>query len=225
MAEGRTLWQMLMEKLSPPVEFQVYNPLHARIDSPVTIDEIELRDQNFFLREIRENRRSISGRLFVFVDYVLVARSLQGEETLLRLRLNPVDDPERHAGLTHHALLLRLYDDLPYSEDLHGVVKDTTRTFQVLEDGKVAEEYRRLNDTTDAYRTQVTILKDKDHNRKITPDEVERLRIEYWDYWREVPDEAGQPLRQYLFVEMEANCGWFQIWRGQEIDPQKVMVF
>ena len=41
MAKGRTLWEMLLDKIRGPVEFQYYNPLQARIGSAVTLDELE----------------------------------------------------------------------------------------------------------------------------------------------------------------------------------------
>jgi hypothetical protein len=226
MAKGKTLWEMLVEKLSrPPLEFQVYNPLQARVGSSVMIDDVEWRDLNFFLREIREYKRRISGKEFVFVDYVLRARPLRGNEVCIRLRLNPVDDPDRHGGLTHHVLLLQLDDDLPYSADLHRVVNDTTGKFQILQDGQVREEFERIGGVSSPYKAQVAVLRDVNRDEKVSQDEVERLRLEYWDYSREVKDAAGQAQQQFLFVEMNTQNGWFQIWRGQEIDPQRVMVF
>ena len=224
MAEGKTLWEMLTGLFASPVEPRYFNPLRAKVGSPVTLDDVEWRDRNFFVREIREYRRTVGGRQFASADYLLAARSLEGEETLLRLRVNPADDPGRPAGLTHHVLLLKRYDDLPYSEDLHRVVTDTTKKFQVLEDGQVKEEYTRLNDVAGSYRAHVAVLSDVNQDQKVEADEVQKQRIEYWDYWREVKDAAGQPLRQYLFVEMDADSGWFQIWRGEEIDPRRVVV-
>ena len=54
--------------------------------------------------------------------------------------------------------------------------------------------------------------------------EVEKRHCEYWDYWRDVKDEAGQSRCEFLFVEMDAENGWFQIWKGNEIDPKRVVV-
>jgi hypothetical protein len=224
MAKGRTLWEMLTDAVQGPAELRYYNPLKARVGASVTIDDLDWKDYTFFIREVREYRRVISGREYPFVDYVLVARPLNADEVRVRLRLNPVEDPDAAGGLTHHALLLHLSDEMAYDEGLHNVVTDTTRKFQVLQDGKVTEEYYRLNDVTDSYKAQVTVLKDADHDNRVTPDEVERLEIEYWDYMREVQDEAGQPVTEYLFVEMDRNNGWFQIWQGREADPQKVLV-
>ncbi len=224
MAKGRTLWEMLTGAVQGPTELRYYNPLRARVGASVTIDQLDWKDYTFFVREVREYRRLIGGREFLFVDYVLVSRPLNADEVLMRLRLNPVEDPDAVGGLTHHALLLRLSDEMAYDEGLYKVVTDTTRKFQVIEEGKVTAEYLRLNDVTDSYKAQVAVLKDTDHNNRVDPDEVERLEIEYWDYAREVSDQAGQPEREYLFVEMDTNSGWFQIWQGTEADPQKVLV-
>jgi hypothetical protein len=225
MAKGRTLWEMLLDKLRGPLEFQYYNPLRARIGSAVTLDEVEWRDLNFFVVSIHEYKRTIGGQEFRFVDYALVARPLGGDKILVRLRLVPVDDPDQAAGVAHHVLLLRLDDDLPYDEGLHRVVNDGTKKFQVIEDDKVQAEYTRINDVSTPYRAEVTIVRDVNLDKHVTRDEIEKRRLEYWDYWREVPDEAGQPRREFLFVEMDGENGWFQIWKGSEIDPKRVVVY
>ena len=225
MAKGRTLWEMLLDKLKGPVEFQYYNPLRARIGSAVTLDELEWRDLNFFVVSIQEYRRTIGPHEFRFVDYTLVARPLGGDKILVRLRLMPVDDPNQAAGVTHHILLLRLDDDLPYDKNLHKIVKDGTKKFQVLEDNKVQAEYTRINDVSAPYGAEVTSVRDVNLDKHVTRDEIEKRRVEYWDYWREVNDEAGQPRREFLFVEMDGDNGWFQIWKGSELDPKRVMMY
>ena len=72
---------------------------------------------------------------------------------------------------------------------------------------------------------EVTIVRDVNLDKRVTRDEIEKRRVEYWDYWREVKDEAGQPRREFLFVEMDGENGWFQIWKGMEIDPKRVMIY
>lgn len=225
MAKGRTLWEMLLDKIQGPAEFRYYNPLRARIGSAVTLDEVERRDLNFFVQSIHEYKRSIGGQEFRFVDYALVARPLGGDPILIRLRLMPVDDPDQIAGVAHHVLQLQLDDDLPYDEGLHKVVKDGTKKFQVLEDGKVQAEYVRINDVGTPYQAEVTIVRDVNLDKHVTRDEIEKRHVDYWDYWREVKDEAGQPRREFLFVEMDGENGWFQIWKGGAIDPKQVMVY
>jgi hypothetical protein len=224
MARGKTLWEMLVEKLQGPVELRFYNPLKARVGNALTIDEVELRDYNFFLHEIREYKRTIGREEFPFVDYVLLARPLGGEDVWVRLRLNPVDDPERASGVTHDVLLLRLYDELAYDQGLHEVLNDTTKKFQVVEDGEVREEFWRINDVASPYKARVAVLKDTDRDSKVEKDEVKTVHLEYWDYWRETQDEFGQTFTEFLFVEMDTDNGWFQMWRGRELDPHRVVV-
>jgi hypothetical protein len=217
---------MLMDKVRGPVELRYYNPLRAKVGSAVMVNEIDLKDQNFVVKEIRAYRRQIGGQEFPFVDYVLLSRPLGGEDLWLRLRLVPLDrtEAERVSGLDHNVLLLRLYDEMAYDKGLHDVVTDKTRRFQVIDEGKVTEEYFRVGDVTDSYKAEVAVLQDTDSDGKVDSDEVAQKRVEYWDYSRQTTGEAGLPLRQYLFVEMDADSGWFQIWRGQEIDAQQVYV-
>lgn len=220
---GKTLWEMLVAKFQGPTELSYYNPLKARIGSSLTLDEIDLRDLHFFVKEIRQYRRVIGEQEFTFVDYVLLARPLGEDDVWARLRLVPIEGAEE-GGMTHTVLLLRLYDEFAYDEAFHKVVTDTTQKFEVVEDGQVTEEYWRINDVTESYKADVSLLKDPNNDGTVDTDEVEKVQLEYWDYWRDTPDEAGQPVRQYLFVEMDAGHGWFQIWRGGETDPQRVMV-
>jgi hypothetical protein len=217
---------MLTDKLRGPVEMRYYNPLRARVGSAVMINDVELKEHNFFVKEVRAYRRQVSGQEFPFADYVLLSRPLGGVDLWVRVRVIPLGsaDADPGSGLTHHVLLLRMYDECAYNEELHKVVTDTTRLFQVIEDGKVTEEYRRVNDVTGSYQAEVAVIHDTDNDGRVDSDEVETQRLEYWDYAREVKDEAGQAVRQYLFVEMNAGNGWFQLWRGQDLDAQQVFV-
>lgn len=223
MAQGRTLFEMFVDWLKGPLELRQFNPLRAKIGGAVVIDDIEWRDRNFLLREIRVYSRKIEGKEFLFADYEAVERTTKGEETLIRVRVNPAADAQ-YSGIPHQALLLSLEDDLAYDEGLHSVVKDTTKKFQILQDGRVTAEFTRLHDLSEPYHAEVTVLADENQNRRIDRDEVKTVRLDYWDYSRDVPDAAGQPRKEYLFVEMDTGDGWFQIWRGTEIDPNKVSV-
>jgi hypothetical protein len=212
---GRTLWEMFTGLFDSPAANTFFNPLQAKPKAGFTIDDIEWRDRDFRLDEIRDYRRQIEGKEFAFADYVLVDRSLHGEEMRIRLRVNPVADPAA-AGISHHALLLKLEDDLAYNKELHAAVQSDTKVFQIHHDGGDTEEFSRLNNVADSYKAKVSILRDGK--------EAEKLQLEYWDYAREVPDAAGQPTTEYLFVEMNSDSGWFQLWRGSEVDPHKVVV-
>lgn len=225
MAKGKTLWEMLTGWLSgKPAESRFYNPLGTRVGHAVMIDTVELRDLHFFIRELRAYRRTIGGKEFPFADYVLLARPLGGEDVVQRLRLVPAEDPERTGRPPHDALLLSLHDEMGYTKELHDVVRDTTGLFQVHQDGALQEEYRRVNDVATPYKAEVSVLADVNKDGKVQMSEVQTVQVEYWDYWREIKDAAGQPVPQYLFVEMDTTTGWFQLWRGEPIDPRKVVV-
>jgi hypothetical protein len=223
MAKGRTLWEMFVDWAKGPRELRQFNPLRAKIGNALVIDNIEWRDRNFLVREIRIYSRRIEGQEFLFADYAATERTTKGEETSIRARLNPAADAH-FSEIPHHALLLALEDDLAYDQGLHDVVRDTTKKFQILQDGKITAEFMRLHDLSEPYHAEVTVLVDEDQNKRIDRDEVKTIKVDYWDYARDVPDAAGQPEKEYLFVEMDKDTGWFQIWRGKEIDPRKVSI-
>jgi hypothetical protein len=223
MAQGRTLWQMFTDWAHGPRELGVFNPLKAQMGRSVSIDDIEWREHSFNLIGIRQYKRAIEGREFTFVDYVLYERTLHGEEMTIRIRVNPAENGY-YTGQLNQALLLTMEDDMAYNEGLHQVLKDPTGIFRIENDGKVTAEFTRLHGLHDPYKAEVTVMVDEDHDKRIAKDEVSVEKIEYWDYWRDVPDAAGQMAKEYLFVEMDTSNGWMQIWRGQEFDPNKITV-
>lgn len=218
---AKTLWEMLKAKVAGPVELQIANPLKLKIGNNVRIDDIDLKDLAFNVKRIMEYKRTISGTDYFFTDYDLLAKPLVGEQVKIRLRLNPMENPDKAAGLTHNVVLLKLYDELAYDEGLYKVVTDKTKMFEVNENGVCTERYYRINDVQDSYKPSVTVAKEGDKDQ----DDLQRLTLEYWDYCREEKDEGGTPFNQFLFVEMNKDDGWFQMWRGQEIDPQQISVF
>lgn len=224
MSRGRTLWEILLDKFSGPAELRYFNPLKARIGVSVTIDTVELRDLNFFLQEIREYRRRVGPKEFTFVDYSLLARPLHGDDVSVRLRLNPVSDPQRSAGKEYNVLMLRLDDEMEYSKEFEELLNDKSGLFQIREDDVVKEEFARMYGLKSPYKATVSYLRDINQDHQIERDEIDTLELKYWDYSRQITDEAGQPVEEYLFVEMDGETGWIQIWRGSEMDPQKVIV-
>ncbi len=217
---GKTLWEMLRAKAAGPVELQIENPLKLKCGTAVTIKEIDLKDLTFYVKKVSEYNRNVGGVEFKFTDYDLMARPFGGEDVEVKLRLNPMGNPDKYAGLTHNVVLLKKYDDIAYDEGLHNVVKDTTKIFEVSEGDVVTERYYRINDVQDSYKADVTSVKEG----CVSLEDVERLKLEYWDYWRTTQDEAGQDYNQYMFVEMNTDNGWFQLWRGEEITPECVTV-
>jgi hypothetical protein len=224
MTRGRTLWEILLDKFSGPSELRYYNPLEARIGVSMTIDTVELRELNFFLQEIREYRRRIGPQEYTFVDYSLLAKPLGTDDVAVRLRLNPIADTQRSGGRQYHVLMLRLDDEFEYTTDFESLLNDPSGVFQIRENDVVMEEFERLHGLKSPYRATVSYLRDINQNQHIERDEIDRLELEYWDFSRQIQDEAGQPLDEYLFVEKDGTTGWFQIWRGSELSPQKIIV-
>ena len=224
MPRGRTLWEILLDKFGGPSELRYYNPLKARIGVSVTIDTVELRDLNFFLQEIREYRRRIGPQEYTFVDYSILARPLHGDDVSLRLRLNPIADPQKAAGLEYNVLMLRMEDEMEYSDDFQKVLNDPSGLFQIRDNDVVKEEFQRLHGLKTPYQAMVSYLRDINQDHRIERDEIDTLELKYWDYSRQIKDEAGQPLDEYLFIEMDGETGWIQMWRGCEMDPRKVIV-
>jgi hypothetical protein len=210
-----TLFQMLKSALfgraGPPrqAETAIYNPLSARCGAFVAIDAIDFRGKNYRIAEIQQYDHDVGGKRFQLVNYVL-----RFDEEVVRLRAIPAEGRWK-------ALLLTLYDDLAYDEGLHNVVRDDTLKFVVDDpEENLHEEYWRVEDVRESYKAEVTILRGKEPN---APPEVSTARIEYWDYWRDT-EVDGVKVTQYLYVEMNAETGWFQIWRGTETEPERILV-
>lgn len=212
---GRTLWEMLTTK-KVPIEQQITNPLKAKLGSTCHLNEIDMEDMTFVVKQISDYEREIGDHKVHFTDYDMLARPLDGDDIRVKMRLNPMENPDQAANLTHDVLLLRLIDEMAYSEDFHKVVNDTTKKFEFLDDkGACKERFFRINDVQEPYKANITFLAENQ------PKELQKSQVEYWDYWME-KTEAGIT---YLFVEMDTDNGWFQLWRGGPVNPQTVTMY
>ena len=219
--KGKTLWEMLTERLHGSgngAGIAFANPLDLRVGSPVAVayaNGPESADYNFTVQEIREYTRRIQGQDFRFTDYVLRginAKSPDADNVLMtRVRVVP-----NQAG-ANDALLLRIYDEFEFAEDFLAVVKDTTGLFKVTDDKSGAETtFSRINDVRDSYQAAVLVVSETSPDGKGVPGKVSPAKVEYWDYWRDADIGAGKTAKEFVFVEMNSNSGWFQIWRGRE---------
>jgi hypothetical protein len=216
---------MLKSATSGPVEFQFQNPLKVKIGSTLTIHDIDYMGATFFVKEIHEYGRVIPGeKPLFFTDYDCCSRPLFGPEKQVRIRLNPVANPDAAAGLTHNVILMTQYDSLAYNEGLHNCVKDDTKLFETFVDGNLTGRYFRINDVQNSYKADVSVITARPDG-KVFMEDVQKRGLEYWDYWSEVKDEAGQPFTKFCFVEMNSDTGWFTIWQGKEIDAQHVTCY
>ena len=216
-----TLWQMLTKKISPdlPKTSVVINPLKAKIGSSVQFDVLDYRDMTFFVKEVREVARYVNGKNFPFTDYTLMARPLGGEDVTVKLRLMPVTNVSPGDDLTHNTVLLQKYDELPWDQGFRDILNENE--FVTKQDDVETGRYWRINDVKGGYQCVVKIVDSANEKEELG---FKRDEIEYWDYWREYQDEAGQPDKEFLFIEMEKSNGFFTIWKGQEINAKRVDV-
>ena len=216
---GKTLWEMLTHKgnqTAAPISF--YNPLELRIGSPVAIPSAtgpEFRDYDFSVKEIREYVRRIGQQEFTFTDYILKGLNTKtvdsADEVIVRLRVFPND-----AG-TKDAILLRLYDEMAFSEDFLAVVKDTTGVFEINnDDADEHQSFTRINDVQGSYEGAFLVISSTTEEGKATAGTTKTGHFEYWDYWCDAPIGGGKTAKLFLFVEMDTDTGWFQLWRGTE---------
>jgi len=214
-----TAWQMLMKKLHPdPLQSKlVLNPLGARIGSSVQLDVLDFRQYTFVVKSIREISRQIDTEVYQLVDYQLLAGPGDKEDVEAYLRLIPQEAGGKQ-DLTHHCLLLKKYDELAFDQKFRDLLDDPEFVTQV--DGAETGRYWRINDLKTPYKCTVKAIDEKNEKSSSVAGRSYLL----WDFWRDHPDEAGQQTKEFLFVEMDEDNGWFTILLGEEINAQNVTV-
>jgi len=218
--KGKTLWEMLMVRLNKTngAGIAFANPEDLRIGSAVNVpysNGADLAEYAFSVQEIREYNRHIGNQEFRFTDYVLKGVNTRAfdAESALAARLRAVPN---QAG-SHDTLFLRLYDEFGFAEEFLEVVKDASGIFDT-DDEKTGtkQSYTRINDLKDSYQAVVLVVKETTVDGKAATGKTSGQKIEYWDYWRDVELAAGKTAKEFVFVEMNSDTGWFQIWRGRE---------
>jgi hypothetical protein len=221
--KGKTLWEMLVARIrggggGNGAGIAFHNPLDLRVGSPVKIPYAngpEWAGYDFTVQEIREYTRRIGQQEFRFTDYVLrgvSTKSFDAADVLTaRVRVVP-----NQAG-SHDSLLMRISDEFAFAEDFLAVVKDDTGIFEVKDDESGAiETFSRINDLRESYEAAVLVVTGTTPDGKAATGKVTPVKIEYWDYWRDADIGAGKTAKEFVFVEMNSDTGWFQIWRGRE---------
>jgi hypothetical protein len=220
--KGKTLWEMFLARIrgagnGAGIAFD--NPLDLRIGSAVPVacaNGPQFANYDFSVQEIREYNRQIGGQEFRFTDYALRGvntKSFDANDALtVRVRAVP-----NQAG-SHDALLLLPYDEFAFAEDFLNVLKDTTGIFEVTDDKSGAKEtFTRINDLREPYQAAVLVIAATTPDGKAAPGKASPLKLEYWDYWRDIPiGGGGNTAKEFFFVEMNSDTGWFQLWRGRE---------
>lgn len=218
--DGKTLWEMLRDRLhagnGSGIPF--YNPLDLRVGSAVPMafaNGPEYSKFSFTVGEIRQYIRRISGQEFDFTDYVLrgvdTATFDADHARIARLRAVP------NAAGSHETILLGLFDEFQFAEDFLNVLKDKTGIFEVTDDASGAKEsFSRINGLTESYEAAVMVIGQTAPDGKAVSGNSSSAKLEYWDYWRDMDIGGGNTAKEFVFVEMNSDTGWFQIWRGRE---------
>lgn len=216
---GRTLFEILKTRLGPAAELQIYNPLKLKLGAQLQIDRLDYRDKDYQIHEIEEYSRPAVNKDDKFVDYCLLTKPPTED---LKLRLSPIAIPSN--GLPYQVVLLSLYYQCGYQEAIDSGLQNSTdsETFEIDWEGK--RVYYRMNDLRTPHSCVVKTLSDPDGNGLVDDDEIVTSRVDYWDYHTELQDEANQTYLEYLFVETNTENGWWQIWRGVELNPEQVTI-
>lgn len=192
---------------------QNYNPIGCDLNSIVKIDAIDFRDYRFSVKEVKNHSIIMGGKTHNMVDFILESNKFNEGKTFC---LRVVPNKNSKSSKTYRILVMNLYDSLAYDEGLHGVVKDDTKKFVIDDDTDesniIHDEFWRVNDVGISYSSNVKSLPE------------DKCEIEFWDYSRNT-DVDGVEVEEFVFVQMDKKTGWFEIWRGSEVDPNKVEVF
>ena len=231
--KGTTVFERWREKRrleGLETEEKYLNPLDAKLGDVVSLDVLDWREFDFTVSQFRVVTRLIGGREFPFVDYYLLHRGLDNEdETRCLLRYIPLDEPDPDSGQTHTVLLLKPQDEFEHDEEVVKTLKaDSGYTYFTPIKGGGPEDYNeqvfptRVNDIHLPYDCQVDVVKDENHDGEVGEDEVESHKLTLWDFWRTVSAEGGEDTTEYLYVEVDQEDGWTELFVGEEVDPAVV---
>jgi hypothetical protein len=220
---GKTLWEMLMDRVHGSGSgngsgIPFYNPLDLRVGSALNIpysNGAEFANYDFQVKEIREYTRRIGEQDFRFTDYWLSGTNTKSfsAEDMLQARVRSVPN----AAGAFDSLLLRLNDEFAFAEDFLQVVRDDSGIFEVTDDesGK-KETFHRINDLKTSYEAVVLAISETTSEGKAASGKTKPVKLEYWDYWRDADLGGSKTAKEFIFVELNSDTGWFQIWRGRE---------
>ncbi len=79
-----------------------------------------------------------------------------------------------------------------------------------------SDAFSRINDLRESYQAAVLVVAETTGDGKAVSGKVAPMKLEYWDYWRDADLGAGKTAKEWLFIEMHSDTGWFQLWRGKE---------
>jgi hypothetical protein len=231
MAKGTTVFERWREKRRQAgldTEEKYLNPLGVKLGDLVELDRLDWRGLDFTITQFRVVTRKIGRDEFPFTDYYLRHRGLKPEDEIFcLLRYIPLDDPDPDSGKTHEVYLLELVEESEHSEQIMEVLAANSG-YTYYTDVKGQDDWEeqvfptRVNDVETPYDCDVDIVQDKDHDGEVEDDEVESHKATLWDFWRLISAEGSKDVTEYLFVEVDQDDGWTELFRGEEVDPATV---
>ena len=158
-------------------------------------NDIDYEDYIFVVKSVNTQHRKIEGKDFFFTDYDSISSPVGKDESKRRLRV--LDD--------FSVALLWQFDEFAYAKEFENVIRDPAGIFYV-EDKEQKEEFRRITkNITSPYEV------------------IGASNFSMWDYWREIKVD-GVKQTELLYVEMNKENGWFQLWRGIQINQNRIQV-
>lgn len=193
------------------------NILGAQIGGAVRLNDPDLQSLKFTIKEIHSNRLSYDGTDYKFNDYWLEAAGAAGTDHLqdsdgmvrVRLRCIPL------GGGKFETLAFQQQSIVPNGDELlEGLRAGRGAVGLAGADGCVYRDFYRVEDVTDAYVANRSILSAGGQPREYS--------IEYLDYQRETRDAGGTPYTQYALVECDRASRELSIFFGWELDSKGV---
>lgn len=228
------LYEILLRKagfindpLKPTIvqEENIYNPLRTKVGANVILDVLDYRDYRYVISEIQAYTIKLANKTHNMVDYLLVGKKIGSPNVNYRLRVVP--DLDSNSKVTHRAMILSLYDTIAYDQGFLDIVQDDSLKFDITDDSDsdnvILEEYWRVNDVKSSYKAKLTSLADEDRDGIVEENEVSQSSVEFWDFSR-LTQIDGVETEQFLFIEMSKSTGEFNLWKGLEINPERVDV-
>lgn len=165
-----------------------------RIDSPLTTNKSLVVDQIWEWSPPSLNP---------MVDYVLASNP--GDGSPMRLRIMRRESPDGSK-----AAILTLYDQFPYSEQFHDVVRSDFKHLAVHDSDSEKSDpsmFWRIRDAIESHVSPVKIRRKAERPN--------HANVEFWDYSR-LTDVNGVEAEEFIFVELNSADRAFEIWRGVE---------
>lgn len=194
-----------------------FNPLELAPGRRLKIDNIDFRSFEF---EVTEITQAIASEK-MWCTYKLVDKVKPGEkqekEHTVYLRAFRDRGSFRLIGL-------QLHERTTKDSGIQGALDDIGGHFviDVNNDGKIIENYFRLEEQRKPLRTVFQTLADRDGDGQVTAAEVKTSEVFVYDYSR-LTQIDGVQTTQFLFVEDERTGPTpFAVYRGYEIAPSAI---